>query len=512
MSRTGFSWWLNTSVGRKKTKKSGAAARADRQAGRRFLRVEQLEDRQMLSVGLPASAALPAAVAASANPGPTISKVVASAQGKLTWNAVDSGGVASSGLMIEGIAVTNISGPWTASSGFNYSWPYNSLPSGTYPNVITATDGAGNASQYTGTLTVGINTGTTISKVVASPTQGAITWNVAAAGGVASSGLTIDGATVTDIFGPWTAPSGVNYEGMLGTLSSGSHTYVITATSAAGQSSQFTGWFVMGASTPTISSVVLSVSQGVITWNVAAVTGLVSPSLTIDGAAVTNISGPWAASSGVNYEGILGTLSSGSHTYVITATSGAGQSSKSVGVFTVTGPTISKVAVSAAKGLISWNAAGFGVASTALTIDGVAATNISGPYAASSGVNYARAFGSLASGSHTYVITATDNAGRWSQYAGTFVITNPGPTIGKVAVSTAKGVMSWNAVDSDGVASSALTIDGVVKSVRGPYKASSGVNYSGVLGVLASGSHTYIITATDGAGNSSHYSGTFVVG
>ena len=104
---------------------------------------------------------------------------------------------------------------------------------------------------------------------------------------------------------------------------------------------------------------------------------------------------------------------------------------KSVGVFAVSGPTIGKVAVSTATGVITWNAASSnGVASTALTIDG-AGTNISGPYAAPSGVNYAGTLGSLATGSHTYVITATDNSGRWSQYSGIFQVTNPGPTISK---------------------------------------------------------------------------------
>jgi len=516
MSRSIFSSWFNSSVGRKNTKTSGTAARSNRQAGRRALRVEQLEDRQMLSVvvgsAVPAAVAHPAAVVAPANPAPTISKVVASAtQSKLTWNAADSSGMASSGLMIGGVVVTDVAGPWTASTGLNYSWPYNSLASGTYAYLITATDVAGNASQYTGTLTVGANTGPTISKVVASPGQGVISWNAAASGGVASCSLTLDGAAVANVYGPWAASSGAVYEGAIGTVSAGSHTYVITATNAAGQSSQYTTWFTVGASTPTINNVVLSANQGVITWNAAAVTGIVSSTLTIDGAAVSNVTGPYDAASGVNYQDSFGTLPSGNHTYAITVTSGAGQTTRSVGVFAVSGPAIGKVVVSTAAGVITWNAlSSNGVASTSLTIDGNG-IGVSGPYAAASGFNYSGALGSLATGSHTYVITATDNSGRFSQYSGIFQVTNPGPAIGKVAVSIAKGLLTWNAVDSDGIASVSVTIDGIARKIRGPYKAASGFNYQGVFGVLASGSHSYIIRATDAVGNPSQYSGTFVV-
>ena len=63
--------------------------------------------------------------------------------------------------------------------------------------------------------------------------------------------------------------------------------------------------------------------------------------------------------------------------------------------------------------------------------------------------------------------------------------TNPGPTIGSVAVSQTKGKISWNAVDSDGVAGCTLTIDNAnVSSIGGPYAATSGVNFSAPYGSL----------------------------
>ena len=139
---------------------------------------------------------------------------------------------------------------------------------------------------------------------------------------------------------------------------------------------------------PTIGSVVLAANQGTITWNTAAVTGIKAVALTIDGAGVSNVTGPWDASSGVNFEGVFGGISSGSHYYSITVTSGAGVTTRSVGVFAVSGPSIGKIAVSTATGWITWNAAGSnGVASTALTIDGTGIA-VCGPYAAASGFNY----------------------------------------------------------------------------------------------------------------------------
>ena len=100
---------------------------------------------------------------------------------------------------------------------------------------------------------------------------------------------------------------------------------------------------------------------------------------------------------------------------------------------------------------------------------------------------------------------ATDSKGVNGTVAGTFTVVappNPDPVIGQVVVSQAKGRISWNVVDPDGVsAGSAITIDGKSVGVSGPYTASSGVNYSALLGSLAAGNHSYTITATDKLGN-----------
>ena len=516
MSRSTFSSWFPFAVSYKKTKKTSAApARGNRTTGRRVLRMEQLECREMLSASIaavPAGAAAHAAAAAVA-PSPTINNVVASATlGKLTWSAADPSGVASAGLTVGGTAVTDVGGPWTAATGLNYSWTYNTLAPGAYAYVITATDVLGNASQYTGTLVVGSNAGPTVSKAVAAPGQGVITWNATVAtGGATSCTLTLDGSAVTSVYGPWAASSGETFEAVIGTVADGCHSYVITATDAAGNTSQYTSWFVSGTSTPTINNVVLSANQGTITWNAAAVTGIKAAALTIDGAAVSGVSGPWDAASGENYQGTFSGLASGTHTYTITVTSGGGVTTKSVGVFTVSGPTIGSIVVSVATGSLTWNAASSnGVASATLTIDG-AGVGVCGPYAAAYGYNFSGALGVLAIGSHTYVISTTDNSGRFAQYSGVFQITSIPPTISQVAVSVAKGLITWNADDSDGVQTVSVTIDGVAKKILCPFKSSSGFNYEGVFSGLAAGNHTFIIRAVDTVGNASQYSGTFLV-
>lgn len=112
---------------------------------------------------------------------------------------------------------------------------------------------------------------------------------------------------------------------------------------------------------------------------------------------------------------------------------------------------------------------------------------------------------------------ASSTAAGWS-FASTpvTITTNPvvpsGPTIGSVVFSAAKKAISWNAADSDGVASSHLQIDGKnIAQIYGPYQAASGVNYSASTAAVAAGDHSYVITATDKTGHSSTNNGTFTV-
>ena len=282
--------------------------------------------------------------------------------------------------------------------------------------------------------------GPVISQVGVNLTTGYVSWNEADPAGLSGGQLSIDGTALSPskISGPYAAASGVNYVGIFGTtLSAGPHTYVITATDKLGNVSTLDGSFTVAATPPAgpvISQVGVNLTSGYVSWNEADPAGLSGGQLSIDGTALSpsKISGPYAAASGVNYVGIFGTtLSAGPHTYVITATDKLGNLSTLDGSFTVAatppaGPVISQVGVNLTSGYVSWNEADpAGLSGGQLSIDGTALSQseISGPYAAASGVNYAGIFGTtLSAGPHTYVITATDKLGHVSQLTGTFSV------------------------------------------------------------------------------------------
>ena len=449
--------------------------------------------------------AVPAAAAVVTNP--TISKVaVSEAKGTLTWNVYDAVALTSASLTIDGTPVTAISGPYQAASGVNYSAKYGTLAAGSHDYTIRAVDKNGGVATLDGSFTLA---GPTISKVAISKATGRISWNVAASAGVASTTLSIDGTDVTAISGPYTAASGFNYSAEFGTLAAGSHTYTITAVDKNGDTSSLDGSFTLDG--PTISKVAVSQATGAISWNVDNSGGVKSMTLAIDGTSVTAISGPYKAASGVNYSAKYGTLSAASHTYTITATDNFGAVSTLTGSFTLDGPAISKVAVSAAKGMLTWNIFdSIGVASTTLAVDGTKVTAISGPYTAASGINYSANYGVLSAASHTYTITATDKSGAVTTLTGTFTLA--GPTISKVAFSLAKQAITWNLLDLAGVQSTSIAFDGKdATAILGPYKAASGANYSAWYGALAAGSHTYTITATDKLGSVSTLTDTFIL-
>ena len=182
-----------------------------------------------------------------------------------------------------------------------------------------------------------------IGSVVTAPSRGLMTWNAQDSKGVTTASLTVDGTVVSHIYGPYHAASGVNFAGVFGKLATGSHNYSITATDALGYTSQYTGTFT--ATSPTIGSVIVVPSQALMTWNVQDAGGVASSRLSIDGAMVANVYGPYCAACGVDFAGAFGGLAAGIHNYTITASDPLGYSSQYTGTFNVIGPTIGSVVV-----------------------------------------------------------------------------------------------------------------------------------------------------------------------
>ena len=106
-------------------------------------------------------------------------------------------------------------------------------------------------------------------------------------------------------------------------------------------------------------------------------------------------------------------------------------------------------------------------------------------------------------------------SGNTSTINGSFTLAAPvasGPTIGQVAISQARGRISWNAADPVGVSGCTLQLDGIgVSSIAGPFTAASGVNFSASIASLALGNHTYKVTATDRTGQTSTLTGSFTL-
>ncbi len=186
------------------------------------------------------------------NVGPAISGVVVSeSKARISWNALDPSGVPDSTLAIDGVPVSNVSGPFTAASGVNFSAPLDSLLAGPHTYSITAFSNIDGESTISGAFNL---SGTTtfdpmISQVVVSQARGRISWNVFDPNGVTGTTLQIDGATVANIAGPFTAASGVNFSAALGSLAIGSHSYRITATDALGRQSLVLANFSLTAAT-----------------------------------------------------------------------------------------------------------------------------------------------------------------------------------------------------------------------------------------------------------------------
>ncbi len=318
---------------------------------------------------------------------------------------------------------------------------------------------------------------------------------------------------------------------------------------------------VVDTTAPTISAVlvveemgtrdgVLTTSESLLmTFNAVDPDGVASVTVQVDGQNVTPVYGPYAAASGVNFGVPLGTLSAGAHSYSIVATDKDGNptSPPYTGTFIVVvedqerwvpyAPTPSQTYLQASAGptgvtvgvtltftdtgyrVLDWgNIVGSGntIAVNAQIEDwtGLAMMAITT-------VGHSYDLGALAPGTYTFTFMA------WGKPVESVTFTvDTGPTISRVLVVEATGprdgtlmaskslLMTFNAVDPDGVASATVQVDGQnVTSVYGPYAAASGVNFGVPLGALSAGTHSYSIVATDKDGNptSPPYTGTFDV-
>jgi hypothetical protein len=298
------------------------------------------------------------------NRGPAISGVVVAEAGttkngklevgeklRITWAASSASGIASQTMTVDGNSIAPISGPF---SGLYFSCTIGSFSAGSHTYTIKATDAKGVSATSAGTFTVVSPPPPAISSVLvveaAAPKNGKreageklkITWAASSASGIASQTMTVDGKAIAPIYGPF---SGLYYSCSIGSYSVGSHTYKIRSTDSKGISATSTATFaVLSPPPPTISSIVVAEGGATkngkleaneklrITWAASSASGIASQSMTVDGRAITPISGPF---SGLYYSCTVGTFATGSHSYTIKTTDKKGVSASKSGTFTV---------------------------------------------------------------------------------------------------------------------------------------------------------------------------------
>ena len=292
-----------------------------------------------------------------------------------------------------------------------------------------------------------------------------ITWTISSAYSLASQTVTVDGKAITPISGPY---GGSYYSCAIGTWAVGRPQLRDSGDRLEGGQRHGHGHVYRGRPArlrPGDRPGVVSQAKGGISWNVLDADGVAGSTIAIDEKGGVERLRPvhrivrrellrraWLALGRQPYLHDHGDRQ-------------AGQPVSRHGDFhhRQQRPGDQPVAVSETKDRISWNAFDpDGVAGSSVTIDGKTASSISGPFAASSGVNYSAPLGTLAAGDahlHDY----RDRQARQRIDAERQLHlgrTRPGPTISQVAVSQAKARISWNRFDTQGVKSSTLQIDG----------------------------------------------------
>ncbi|MFZ1934679.1 MAG: hypothetical protein WCB27_17340 [Thermoguttaceae bacterium] len=174
---------------------------------------------------------------------------------KITWVATSNNHIASQTVTVDGHSITPVAGPF---SGRYYSCQIGAWSAGTHTYAIAATDASGISSTSSGTFTVVASNTTPLTiesavvaeaaapknRILESTDALVITWAASSSAKITSQTMTIDGRTVSPIYGPY---GGLYYSCQIGAWSSGAHNYVITATNAQGFSLNTSGTFTIAA-------------------------------------------------------------------------------------------------------------------------------------------------------------------------------------------------------------------------------------------------------------------------
>ena len=351
-------------------------------------------------------------------------------------------------------------------------WSYTALADGSHTFTLVATDAAGNST--TKTATWAVDTMAPSLSITSSPpdpsssASAQVSFTVTGASTVTCS---LDGATATACTSP------VSYSG----LADGMHAVTVRAADAAGNATTKTATWTVDTTPPalTLTSTPPSVTAMSDAQFAFTAVGAQTVTCQLDAAAAS------ACTSPTSYSG----LGEGTHTFTLRGTDAAGNTATKTYTWTVddTPPAVTLTATpsnpsSSASASFSFSAPG---ATTTCSIDGAAATACTSP----------KSYASLADGSHTFTVTATDGAGNMSSQSYTWTIDSTAPTITitnppPAYYSSTSVSISFTVSEPGNVT---CQLDGGAQSACiSPYTASGFVNGS---------QHSVVIRATDAAGN-----------
>jgi len=406
----------------------------------------------------------------------------------------------------------------TADGSGNFSKVSAALAQGSHTIKATSTDAAGNTSGFSNTNTFTIDTVAPNAPVVILPADGSIiaTTTPTFTGTAEANSkvrLYVDGVLVDST----TANGSGNFSKVSSALAEGSHTIKATSTDAAGNTSVFSNMntFTIDTTSPNAPVVILPANGSVVTTTTPTFTGTAEANtkvrLYVDGLLVDSTTSDGSG----NFSKVSATLSQGSHTIKATSTDAAGNTSvfSNTNTFTIdTQAPNTPVVLSPADGstITTTTPTFFGTAEAnsklRLYVDGVLVDSVT----ADGSGNFNKVSATLAQGSHTITVTATDAIGNTSGFSNTntFTIDTVAPNA-PIVILPANGSTVTTTPTFTGTAEAnskvRLYVDGVLVDST---TANGSGNFSKVSASLSQGSHTIKATSTDAAGNTSVFSNT----
>ena len=416
------------------------------------------------------------------------------------------------GATLLGSATANGSGAW--------SYTTAALANGAHSLTATAADVAGNTGVASTALSLTVDTVAPNTPVIAS--DATINTNAVMLTGTAEAGSTVtvfDGATQ---IGTTTVNTSGAWSFTTGPMSNGAHSFTVTATDAAGNTSQASQPIdpiidTTAPAAPTITSFSTdsgTVGDGITNVNVLTLTGTAEANSTVKvydgatllGSATTNGSGAWSYTTAA--------LANGAHSLTATATDVAGNTGVASTALSVTVDTVAPNApVIASDATINTNEVmltGTAEAGSTVTVfDG--ATQLGTTTVNTSGA-WSFTTGPISDGAHTFTVTATDAAGNTSQASQPIdpiidttapaapTITSFSPDSGVVG----DGITNDNTLTLTGTAEANSTVkvyDGA--TLLGTTTANGTGAWNFVTAALANGTQAFTATATNAAGNTS---------